>query len=290
MKASKIADFLGEKIIGPDVEVTGHGSLNNWSKGDIVFVKIPNQKNLELLSQCEGVLALVPQDMEEDVPITHIHVVNPRLAFIKVVSEFFSNPEIPIGIHPTAVVENGASIGNNVTIGAHCYIGANVTIGDGTIIFPNVTIYNYVEIGKNCYIKPGVVIGGPGFGFEYDENKVPIQFPHTGRVVIGNNVYIGANTTVSRATIDNTIIEDNVKIDDLCLIAHNCHVHKNTLIIGRQGLGGGVEVGENCWVAGSTIQKIKIGDNATVGAGSMVLRDVKPGVTVFGIPATKVKF
>jgi UDP-3-O-[3-hydroxymyristoyl] glucosamine N-acyltransferase len=214
---------------------------------------------------------------------------NPRLDYLSVLQHFFTPQEDFPGIHPSTVVEKGAQIAKTACIGAHCFIGPEVSIGENTIIKPNTTIYGKVTIGNNCYIKAGVSIGGEGFGFERNENGIPIHFPHCGKVLIGNNVYLGANVTVARATIDATIIEDNVKIDDLTLISHNCHIHKNTIIIGGLGFGGGTEIGENCWIAGSTIQKVKIGDNCKVCAGSLVMRNVKSGETVFGIPAKSFK-
>ena len=187
------------------------------------------------------------------------------------------------------MVEYSAKIDQDVAIGAHCYIGPGVSIASGTVIMPNVSIYGKVTIGHNCYIKPGAVIGGSGFGFEYDEDGIPLQFPHTGEIIIGDNVYIGANATIDRATLDATIIEDNVKIDNLVHIAHNCIVGKNTLMTGCSTISGGVKVGENCWIApNSTVyQQLKIGANSRIGMGAVVLRSVKPGVTVFGNPASE---
>ena len=144
---------------------------------------------------------------------------------------------------------------------------------------------------RGFFRKPGVVIGGPGFGFEYDENNIPIHFPHTGEVIIGDNVYIGANSTVDRATIDATIIEDDVKIDNLVHVAHNCIIRRNTLLTAGTILSGGVIIGEKSWLSpNSTVhQKVKIGNNCTIGMGAVVLRKVKDETTVFGNPAYKVE-
>ena len=293
MKASIIALFLDKELKGDDIDVKGHGSLSNWRSGDVVFLKSKNKKNLDLLLQCKDVFAITPKMKEgdEQISVPHIEVDNPRLAFIKVVRQFFTAPEISKSIHPTAVIEEGTTIGNNVSIGAHCYIGPKVKIGDGCVILPNVSIYGDVEIGENCYVKPGAVIGGPGFGFEYDENGEPLQFPHSGKVIIGNNVYIGANATIDRATMDATIIEDNVKIDNLVHIAHNCRVGKNTLMTGCSTISGGVQVGESSWVApnATVYQQVKIGEKSTIGIGSVVLRNVDKEKTVFGNPAKELE-
>ncbi len=291
MKSSEIAFFLNKELIGGDVEITTFSSLSNLCEDSVVFAKKYTKEYSEALANARSILAIVCEEYRGKIAIPHIISGNPRLDYLRVVSEFFVEKEIPTSIHPTAVVEDGASIGENVSIGAHCYIASKVTIGDNTTILPNTSVYGKVTIGSNCYIKPGVVIGGPGFGFEYDENGVPVHFPHTGEVIIGNNVYIGANSTIDRATIDATIIEDNVKIDNLVHIAHNCRVGKNTLMTGCSTISGGVQVGEGSWIApNSTVyQQLKIGNNSRVGIGAVVLRNVKDNATVFGNPAYKIE-
>ena len=291
MKSSKIAKFLQRRLVGDDVDITTFSSLSNIVENSVVFAKKYTKDYSEALKNAKNVLAIVCEDYRDKVNVPHIISNNPRLDYLRVVSEFFVEKEIPTGIHPTAIVEDGAKIGKNVSIGAHCYIASRVSIGDNTIVLPNTSIYGKVTIGADCYIKPGVVIGGPGFGFENDENGVPVHFPHTGEVIIGNNVYIGANATIDRATIDATIIEDNVKIDNLVHIAHNCVVGKNTLMTGCSTISGGVKIGENSWMApNSTVyQQLKIGKNSRVGIGAVVLRNVKDDTTVFGNPAYKVE-
>lgn len=144
-----------------------------------------------------------------------------------------------------------------------------------------------VIIGEECNIKSGVVIGQAGFGFEKDENGIPIHFPHLGRIVIGNNVYIGANTVIDRATLTSTIIGDHVKIDNLVHIAHNVIIGDYSYIIAGTILGGGVHIGKNCWIAPnvSIKQQLSIGDNALVGLGAVVLKNVDDNMIVVGNPA-----
>lgn len=290
MKSSEIASYLNRPFAGNDIEIKGFSSLSNLVDGTVVFAKKYTKECVEILNCAHNILAIVCVGYES---ITAPHIVspNPRLDFLRVVGAFFAEKDIPSGIHPTANIEEGAIIGQNVSIGAHCYIGPKVKVGDNTTILPNCSIYGKVTIGCDCYIKPGVVIGGPGFGFENDENGVPVHFPHTGEVIIGNHVYIGANTTIDRATIDVTIIEDNVKIDNLVHIAHNCKIHTNSMIIAGAVLCGGDEIGEGSWIApnSSIHQQVKIGNKCTVGIGSVVLKNVKEGRTVFGNPAMKVE-
>ena len=290
MKSLEIAKFLNKELIGDNIEINGFSSLSNLVKGTVVFAKKYNKEYEETLGLTKDVLAIVCEGFE-NLSIPHIVSANPRLDFLRVVGSFFAEKDIPTGIHPSANIEQGAIIGQNVSIGAHCHIGAKVKIGDNTTILPNCSIYGKVTIGCDCYIKPGVVIGGPGFGFEKDENGVPVHFPHTGEVIIGNNVYIGANTTIDRATIDATIIEDNVKIDNLVLVGHNSHIGKNTMIAGSSILCGGANIGENTWVSPhvSVLQHLNVGDNAMLSIGCVVVEDVKDGHTVFGNPARIIK-
>lgn len=289
MKSSEIAEFVQGELIGEDVEIKKYSSLSSLENYSVVFAKKYSSIYLDVLSKAQNVLAIVCEDYRGKLKIPHIVSPNPRLDYLRVVSEFFVQPEIAAGVHPTATVEEGAVLGKSVSIGAHCYIGSKVSIGDNTTILPNTSIYGKVTIGENCYIKPGVVIGGPGFGFEYDENEVPVHFPHTGEVIIGNHVYIGSNTTIDRATIDATIIKDNVKIDNLVHIAHNCIIEENALVISGAVLCGGVTIGKNSWISpnSSIHQKLIIGDHSTIGMGSVVLKKVKSGEIVFGNPASK---
>lgn len=290
MKSLEIAKFLNKELIGDNIEINGFSSLSNLVKGTVVFAKKYNKEYEETLGLTKDVLAIVCEGFE-NLSIPHIVSANPRLDFLRVVGSFFAEKDIPTGIHPSANIEQGANIGQNVSIGAHCHIGAKVKIGDNTTILPNCSIYGKVTIGCDCYIKPGVVIGGPGFGFEKDENGIPVHFPHTGEVIIGDDVYIGANTTIDRGTIDATVIEDHVKIDNLVHIAHNCKIGANTIITGGAFVSGGVQVGKNVWIApnSSIHQQVKIGDNSKVGIGAVILKNVKDGDTVFGNPAKILK-
>lgn len=291
MKSLEIAIFLEKEMVGDNIEVSTFSSLSNLQDNSVVFAKKYSKDYADALSKAQKVLAIVCEDYRDKITVPHIISPNPRLDYLRVISEFFVEKVIPAGIHSSATIEEGANIGKNVSIGAHCYIGPKVTIGDNTSILPNTSIFGKVTIGMGCYIKPGVVIGGPGFGFEYDENNIPIHFPHTGEVIIGDNVYIGANSTVDRAAIDATIIEDNVKIDNLVHVAHNCIIRRNTLLTAGTILSGGVIIGEKSWLSpNSTVhQKVKIGNNCTIGMGAVVLRKVKDETTVFGNPAYKVE-
>ena len=159
---------------------------------------------------------------------------------------------------------------------------------DSNLVYVGSCVYReHVIIGENCKIKPGAVLGYEGFGFERDEEGVPFRIPHIGKVNIGDNVEIGANTVIARGTVNDTIIEDNVKIDDMVFIAHNCKIGKNTLIIAGSIICGSVIIGKNCWIgAGCCIkEKVVIGDGAIIGIGAIVIKDVPAGVTIAGMKA-----
>jgi UDP-3-O-[3-hydroxymyristoyl] glucosamine N-acyltransferase len=155
--------------------------------------------------------------------------------------------------------------------------------------YKGVTIYDSVEIGRGCHFKHGTVIGDSGFGFQRDENGVPIRRPHLGRVIIGNDVELGANNTIDRGTIDDTIIQNNVKTDNLVHIAHNCEIGENTMLAAGVTLSGGVIIGKNCFIGTGVIikQRVKIGDNVLIGIGSVVTKDIPPNEVWAGNPARK---
>ena len=208
----------------------------------------------------------------------------PKFLFAKIV-----NASLRINfqwcIHPSAVIHPEATIAKNVYIGAHVSIGKS-EIGEHTIIHSNVSIYDNVNIGQRVIIDSGAVIGAAGFGFVRDEDGVPHQFPQLGAVVIEDDVEIGANTCIDRGALEDTIIRKGVKIDNLVHIAHNVEIGKYSYIISQTIIAGSTKIGEKCWIAPSFIlNKIKIGDNVTIGFGSVVLKSVPSGETYMGNPA-----
>lgn len=288
----EISSFLGKKIKGKECIINTYSSLSNIKPNSVVFAKKYDERYVSLLNSCENLLAIVTSEYDkEELLCAYIISENPRLDYMKVVQKFFCEENSLVGIHSSAIIEEGATIGRNVAIGAGCYIGENVTIGDNTKILPNVVIMGEVTIGKECYVKSGVVIGQSGFGFEKDENGIPMHFPHLGKVVIGDYVYIGANTAIDRGTLESTIIGNHVKIDNLVHIAHNVVIGDYSYIIACTILGGGVRIGKNCWIAPnvSIKQQLCIGDNVLVGLGAVVLKDVDENTVVVGNPAKALK-
>lgn len=174
-----------------------------------------------------------------------------------------------------------------ISIGRNCSISQESVIGDGTVIQDNVVIIGDVHIGKGCLIKPGTVIGAKGFSFGFTEDLKPIAIGHTGGVHIGDRVEIGSLCTVCQGTVDNTVIEDDVKLDDHIHIAHNCHIKEKTVITAGAIFGGGVVVGKACWIGlQATIKnQVHLADRTAVGTHANVVKDSEPGDILIGNPA-----
>lgn len=267
--------------------ITGFSSITNYKENTISWIK-NEDKLIELESSLNKSIQLL---VIPDINIENINVINciktsnPKKVFFDILQAFYGDKD-QYGIGKNNVISPLAKIGNKVYIGNNCTIEDYVEIGDGTKIFNNVTLSKNVKIGKNCTIKSGAVIGEIGFGYSVNENGESIRVPHFGSVVIGDNVDIGANTTIERGTIEDTIIENGVKVDDLCQISHNVVLGENTNVITNSSIFGSVKVGKNCYIATSVIRnQLTIGENAFVGMGSVVVKDVAANSVVFGNPA-----
>ena len=237
------------------------------------------------ISQLENVTAIVIPEYHGKLSCSYIISDNPRLDFARAMQRFFVKPVKPV-IAKTSIIGNNVSIGDNVYIGDYCVIGDNVSIGEGTIIRNHVVVADNVVIGKGCLLKSHCVIGEEGFGFERDESGVPIRIPHIGGVVVGDDVEVGSFTTIMRGTLDNTIIGNNVKIDDHSLIAHNCIIEDNCMLTCCM-IGGSTHIKKNSFItSNATIRNgITIGENVLVGIGSTVTKSIGDNVIVAGNPA-----
>jgi len=282
ISVSDIANFLVTEYYGNNYIINKLASINKANNNALVFTK---NKTINDDIKSES-LILCPLDFicNQNHTYTFIKVKNPRLAFAKVVNHFFI-PKPSTNIHPTVIIGDNCNIQDNVSIGVNCYIGNNVEIDDNTIINHNVVIYDNTKIGKNCYIKSGTIIGEDGFGFDFEDDYTPVKIPHLGNVIICDNVEIGAKNTIARGTLDNTVINNNVKIDDQVHIAHNCNIGQNTIITACAEISGSVTIGENCWIGpnSSIIQKLKIGNNATIGIGAVVTKNVLDNQKIMGL-------
>lgn len=285
--ALDIAKFINQPLHGQDVHIDGFSELSAIRSNTLVFAKKYNEQFADILNKSIDTLSIVTPEYTGKLTVSHLISDNPRLDFIKALSHFFAPGERKAFIHPRAIIEDGAQIGKDVYIGANCYISGESVIGDNCILHPNVVIDNKVIMGNNCEIKSGAVIGQEGFGFERDEAGIPTHFPHFGNVVIGNNVFIGSNSTVERAALGSTVIDDNVKIDDLVQIGHNSRICRNTMITVGAIICGGATIENDCYVAPnvSIKEKVKIGTKSFIGLGAVVIRNVEAGDTVIGNPA-----
>jgi UDP-3-O-[3-hydroxymyristoyl] glucosamine N-acyltransferase len=215
----------------------------------------------------------------------YIVTANPRLTFQKILSQFFVQEENAYisetaTIHPTVKIGNGVTIGHNVVIERDCVIGSSVQIDHNTVLKHGTEIHDNVKIGANC------TIGGVGFGYELDEEKKYVLLPHLGNVVLKSFVEIGNNTCIDRAVMGSTILEENVKVDNLVHIAHGVVIGKNSLIIANSMIAGSTKIGENVWVAPSVsiLNKKTISNNSYIGMGAVVIKDVKENETIVGNP------
>lgn len=218
-----------------------------------------------------------------------LHVNKPRLAMIKVAYQFFLEKQKP-GIHPSAVIDEGAVIDITAHIGAGCVVG-KATIGADTVLMPNVVVYDDVRIGDRCLIQAGAVIGTDGLGCSRDAEGRLTKFPHLGGVVIGNDVEIGANCQIARGALSDTVIKDGCKMNGLCFIAHNCVLEENVWITGDTMLCGSCHVGKNATIFSDVIIRDQrtIGEGAKIGMGAVVVKNVPNGETWLGNPAHKVE-
>jgi len=233
----------------------------------------------------------------------------PRIAFSKVVDLLYPPVHSPPGVHPSAIIGLHSSIANSSSIGPHVVIGDHVTIGNnttinagsiienevsidaGTRIGPNSTLYRGTKIGKNCRFSASVVIGAPGFSFEWNGNSW-ISVRNIGSVKIGNNVDIGACTSIDRGSVNDTHIMDGVRIDNNCHIGHNVQIGSHTLIVANVGIGGSVTIGNRCVIGGQTAIKdnVAIADDVTILATSLVTKSIKSaGTYSSAVPAREAK-
>ena len=283
------------------VLITGVAGLEKAVKGDLVFLAQP--KHREHLEKTGASAAIIPPgEIFDRIPV--LRADNPHLVFIRA-TEIFHRPLRPeAGIHPTAAVSPSAKIGENVSIGAYSVVGDEVEIGEGTVIFPLVTIYpratigagtvihsnaairEGARIGSRVIIHNGVVIGADGFGYVRDKDGRHIKIPQIGTVVIEDDVEIGANSTIDRGGLGETIVRKGAKIDNLVMVAHNVEVGENAILAAQVGIAGSSKVGTNTILSGQVgiADHLEVGDNVIIAAKSGVTKDIPSGSFVSGSP------
>ncbi len=268
-----------------DTKLKGISSVFHYKQGCLTWVK--GQDKADMVKEPLTAVVCRPEI------VIHAQVrllaENPKDLFFLAADYISGAEQVPV-ISETAVLGRSVVLGENVSIGNGACIGEDVKIGSGTVIEANVTIYDHVVIGEDCLIKAGAVIGGKGFGYSKHDGQYR-AIHHYGSVVIGNHVDIGSNTCVDRGTMDDTVIDDGVKIDNLCHIAHNVTIGKNTVVIANSTVCGSVHIGENVYIAPHSVvmNQLEIGDGAMIGMAAAVTKDVQAETVNIGCPAKPVR-
>jgi UDP-3-O-[3-hydroxymyristoyl] glucosamine N-acyltransferase len=301
--AKELAALSGGELIGdPTLQITGAASLIEAAQGEISF--FTDRKYIRLLRKTRASAIFVPPDFAESINAAQIRVSNPTKAFEQVLLKFAPkrisfapgvhpsavvDPSAQLGervsIQPLAVIEPGAKVGDDTIIGAGSYVGHETTIGSGCHIYPRVTIRERSRIGSRVIIHSGAVIGADGFGFEMVDGRHQ-KLQQIGIVQIDDDVEVGANTTVDRARFGRTWIQEGVKIDNLVQIAHNVVIGKHSVIVAQAGISGSTRVGERVTMAGQVgiVGHVEIADGTIIAAQSGVSKSL-PGGVWFGYPA-----
>jgi UDP-3-O-[3-hydroxymyristoyl] glucosamine N-acyltransferase len=305
--ASQIAGFLKGEIEGdPDVIVNNVAKIEEGHGGALSFLANPRYEHY--IYTTKSSIVLVNRSFIPSGPVgaTLIRVDNAYEAFAALLNLVAQSRPVKKGIHPSAVIEPSALIGSDVYVGPFAYIGAGCIVGDGCSVHPHVflgdntrlgrnstihsgvSIYHDCQIGENCTIHAGAVIGSDGFGFAPQSDSEFMKIPQLGNVILEDNVEIGANTAIDRATMGSTIIRKGVKLDNLVQIGHNVEVGENTVMAGQSGVAGSTKVGKNCMFAGQVgiAGHLKIADGTKIGAQAGVPGDIRSENSVYlGSPA-----
>lgn len=303
MKLREIAGIIGGKILGnPDIEITGASGINEAKPGEITFLS-GNKKTFDL-SGIKASAIIVKEEIKGLAPASMLLIDDPYLAFAKALELFYKKPFKPSGIsnkaiigdnvsfgndvsiYPLAHLSNNAQIGSRVSIFPGVYIGEGVTIGDDSVIYPNVSIIESTRIGSKVIVHSGTVIGSDGFGY-VPVNGTYYKMPQVGGVIIEDEVEIGANVTIDRATTADTIIGFGTKIDNSVHIAHNVKIGRHCIIVAQVGISGSVEIGNGVIIGGQAgvIEHMKIGKGAVISAGSGITENIPDGQVTSGYPS-----
>jgi len=291
LSAQEIASAVGGELLGdPTVAVLGAAGLNEATESEISFFH--NVKYIDSLQRTKARVVFIPQKTN-GTPLpegkTLIRVSNPQWAFAQVLG-LIDHKHHPQGVHPKAYVEPTAKIGKGTIIYPGCFIGHNVRLGEKCLLYPNVVIAEDTEIGDRVIIQAGSVLGSDGYGFATQQGKHH-KIPQVGKVIIENDVEIGANVTIDRATTGETRIGEGTKIDNLVQIGHNVSIGRNCLIVAQVGIAGSARVGNNVTMGGQVgiSGHITIGDGTVIAAQSGVMSDVEAGEVLFGSPVRPIK-
>lgn len=287
---AEIAAQLGGDVLGDaKIRITQVATLASAGEGQITF--LANRKYRNQLQTTQASAVIVSPEFADTFAGSRIVAANPYAYYARVATLLNPTASSVAGVHSSAVCEStvpaSASIGprvcigRNVLIGEHvrieagCVIGDEVQIGEGSLLYPNVTIYHGCRVGKRAIVHAGVVLGADGFGFAPD-GKEWVKIPQIGAVVVGDDVEIGANTTIDRGAMDDTVIGDGCKIDNLVMIGHNCNIGSYSVIAGCTGMAGSTTLGEHCILGGATMISghLTMAPNTTISGASTVMRSI----------------
>lgn len=299
----EIVRRLGGEVAGDEATaVRGVATLAEAGPGDISFLANPRyRQQLAATRACAVIVA--PRDREAT-GIARIVTENPYAYYARTVALFHPAREAVAGVHaaasvdpaarvaasaevgPGAVIAAGARVGERARIGAGAYVGEGATIGEDTVLHPRATVYHDCTVGARCILHAGAVIGADGFGMAPEAGRW-VKIPQVGRVVLGDDVEVGANTTIDRGALGDTVVEEGVKIDNLVMIAHNCRIGAHTVIAGCTGIAGSTVVGRHCMLGGGVglVGHIRIADGVTITGMTFVTRSItEPGTYSSGVP------
>ena len=306
LTAGHIADQINGTVVGDrNIDIFNISKIEEGSKGSLTF--LANPKYTEFIYTTKASAAIVSSDFEptERIELTLIKVKDPYSSFTTILELFdkdlskrkgisqLTDVDKSSKISDSAFIGSFSSVGENSIIGEKCiienqvFIGNNVKIGKGCIIYPGVKILDDTIIGQNCIIHSSTTIGSDGFGFAPNDDGSYKKIPQTGNVLIGDNVEIGSNSTIDRATLGSTIISNGVKLVNQIQVAHNVEIGENTAIAAQSGVAGSTKIGKNCMIGGQVgiIGHIKIGDNVKIQAQAGVTSNIESNSRVTGTPA-----
>jgi UDP-3-O-[3-hydroxymyristoyl] glucosamine N-acyltransferase len=285
--ASEIAGYLNQKLIGDDFIVNFPGAVKLPEKNNFIFFnKIEDYSNAKLQNITDLLVILPEQPAAIPKGLAIIVSPDPRMDFIKVVNEYFTEYE-GASKSQNVIISPLAIIGRNVHIGNNVVVGPDVVIGENTQIFNNVVIKGRVLIGNDCVIKDNSTIGSTGYNFVFNEWGLPVTYPNIGKIIIGNNVWVGSNASVESPSFENTFISDFVKIDDLVHIGYNSIIGEKSLITAGSVISRNVVIGAKCVLGpnSSVAENITIQDNVVVGLGAVVVSNLNKNGVYIGNPA-----
>jgi UDP-3-O-[3-hydroxymyristoyl] glucosamine N-acyltransferase len=298
----ELADEVGGRLVGdPDVRIVRVATLDSAGPGDLTFLTNVRYRDRLDATRASAVLIApggesgsLPR-IEHDRPyvalariLARMHPPDPLRPGVSADARVSVSAVVPADaeIGPFAVVEDGAEIGAGARIGAGCHVGRGARVGADTVLHPGVTLYARTVVGARCILHAGVVLGADGFGFAND-GGVHVKIPQVGRVIVEDDVEIGANSTVDRGALEDTVVGAGSKIDDLVMVAHGVRLGRACLLVAQSGVAGSTTLGDHVTIAGQSgvAGHVRVGDRTVIAAKSAVFSDVEPGSFVAGSPA-----